>query len=508
MAEVIPFHRPNDRDESRLPPMDLEAEAAVISALILCPALFAIVGAWLEPQHFYSEAHRRIYEAAHELWRAGEHVDVTTVSTWLKDHDRIAQVGGMPYITELLNAAPVVSARSIGAYATTVFDKWRQRSVIARMQTLIGEGYCGVPDTQSFLDGAVRGLDLIARRRAGEPDETNAQILSRMLRELSESPDTSKGRGIPTGLATFDRLTGGLYPGRKTIITARSGRGKTTLALMFALGAARRGIGVHVIVMEQTRSEILAKLTCGLAGVELSRWRDRALDADDWRRVTPAAAELAQLPIWIERIPRATPTQIRHAVMLRADSAITTEKKALGLVVVDHIHEEAPEPHLRTAKKQEQLGHAARTTKELATELGIPILELAQMRDLERDGGKRSRPVKPKLGCVSWAPQDIEGTADNLIAIWEPDPTHIEDVQVEILKVREGRRGTMKLRFKNEAFYEREDRVAVHPDVDDNKNPMLPASRRMIDTTPAARAAAEEESSELGALVDGHGGNT
>jgi replicative DNA helicase len=483
-AEVIPLHGDDEREVSRVPPMDMDAEAGVISAILLAPSLLSVIGPWLEPHHFYSEAHRRIYEAACELHRAGAQVDTTTVGTWLKDRNRIAQIGGMSYITELLAAAPVVTARSINAYAATVFDKWRQRTAIARMQTLVAEGYIGVPDTQGYLDASVRSVEAIARKRAGEPDETNAQLLSRMLHELSEAPDATKSGGIPTGLATYDRLTGGLYRGRKTLIVARTGRGKTTLALMFALSVARRGIGAHVIATDtQTRKEILAKLVCGLAGVEMSRWRDRTLNADDWRRVTSAASELAQLPICIEHIPRATPTRIRHAIMMRADMAISVDKKPIGLVVVDHLHEQAPEPHLRMAKKQEQLEHAARMTGDIVSELNIALIELAQMRDLDRDAGKRAKPMKPRLGCTAWAPQDIEKTAHNIVALWEPDPARIEDVQVEILKAREGRRGTVKLRFKTEAFYEREDHM-VHPDVDDVRNPALAASRRYVDVLP------------------------
>jgi replicative DNA helicase len=106
--------------EGRVPPHDLDAEAAVLSAVMVDPLAFDKVSDLLRPDHFYSEAHRRIYEACSELSSVGRPVDVVQVATWLRDRERLAQVGGMPYLTEVLNAAPAVA--NVSAYARTIHE--------------------------------------------------------------------------------------------------------------------------------------------------------------------------------------------------------------------------------------------------------------------------------------------------------------------------------------------------------------------------------------------------
>ncbi len=145
----------------RVPPHDLEAEAAVLSAVMIDPLSLDKVLEFLKPEHFYSEAHRRIFEACSELKREGKPVDVVQVGTWLKDRERIAQVGGVGYLTEILNAAPAVA--NVAAYGYTIREKARVRQLIATCQRVAAEGYIDYGEAQSFIDGAEQAVYEIAR---------------------------------------------------------------------------------------------------------------------------------------------------------------------------------------------------------------------------------------------------------------------------------------------------------------------------------------------------------
>ena len=125
-------------DRSAGPPHDLDAEAAVLSAVMLDPLAFDKVNEFLRPEHFYSEAHRRIHEACVELSAEGKPVDVVQVATWLRDRERLAQVGGMAYMTEVLNAAPAVA--NVVSYAKTIHEKFRVRQLISRVPARDGAG--------------------------------------------------------------------------------------------------------------------------------------------------------------------------------------------------------------------------------------------------------------------------------------------------------------------------------------------------------------------------------
>ncbi|HZU82982.1 MAG TPA: DnaB-like helicase N-terminal domain-containing protein, partial [Polyangiaceae bacterium] len=127
--------------EGRVPPHDLGAEAAVLSAVMVDPLALDKVAEFLRPEHFYSEAHRRVYEATVELSSEGKPVDIVQVATWLRDHDRLAQVGGVSYLTEILNAAPAVA--NVTAYARTIHDKWRVRELILACHRVTAQGYAG-----------------------------------------------------------------------------------------------------------------------------------------------------------------------------------------------------------------------------------------------------------------------------------------------------------------------------------------------------------------------------
>lgn len=140
-------------ESERVPPHDLDAEAAVLSAVMLDPLALDRVNEFLRTEHFYAEAHRRMHEACVELRAAGMPIDVVQVGTWLRDRDRLAQVGGMAYLTEVLNAAPAVT--NVVAYAHTVQEKWRVRQLAIVCQRVVAQAHTGYGDAARFVETAI-----------------------------------------------------------------------------------------------------------------------------------------------------------------------------------------------------------------------------------------------------------------------------------------------------------------------------------------------------------------
>src|SRR5260221_14705862 len=142
----VPDLRPSP---GRVPPHDLDAEAAVLSAALLSTEAFDEVSDLLRSEHFYSDANRRIYDAIIDLQSNGRPVDVVAVATWLRDRDRLQQVGGTPYLAQLTDSIPAVA--HVAAHAAVVREKWRVRQLIATCQRFAAEGYGGRTDMQEYI---------------------------------------------------------------------------------------------------------------------------------------------------------------------------------------------------------------------------------------------------------------------------------------------------------------------------------------------------------------------
>ena len=220
---------------SRVPPHDLEAEAAVLSACLLKMAALDTARGILRPEHFYSEAHRWIFAAAVDLRVNGKPVDVVQVGTWLKDQGRIAQVGGLSYISEVLNAAPAVA--HVDAYARTVREKARLRQVIATCQRIAAEAYLDVGDVAEFIEAA----EVAVREIAHSKQTTDRATWESLAAPVPGSWFTStpparewllrdKRRPKVDGVLPLGKVGGFIAPG---------GVGKTMALLQLAIAVAK-----------------------------------------------------------------------------------------------------------------------------------------------------------------------------------------------------------------------------------------------------------------------------
>lgn len=425
---------------ARIPPHDLDAEAAVIASILLEREALDRVTDILRPDQFYSEANRRICEAAMALAQKGQPVDVVSVAGELRDRERLTQVGGSAYLAELVDAVPSVA--NVESYARTVHAKWRVRQLIATCQRVAAEGYGDVGEPQAFIDGAEQAVYAIART----DDRRDVVKLDWAMREAYDRVcEAMERRGqveLPTGLVELDRKIGGLGRGRLTVIAGRPGMGKTSLATSAAEYIATVGGVAVVFSLEMQRWEIAQRMACGRAGVSVFKARNGFITPDEQGRIAVATEALTRLPMWIDDTPGLTLQKARSKARLVAAQA----GQPLSLVVIDYLQLMGGNPNAET--RERQIAEITAGCKRLAKELDCAVVLLSQLnRAIEKEKDKR-----PRLSDLRESGA-IEQDADDVIFVYRDEVYDDQSAdkgiaELIVAKQRNGPTGTARVGFE------------------------------------------------------------
>lgn len=466
-----------DREETKLrpvagrvPPHDLEAEAAVLSAILLDRGALDQVLEILQPKHFYSDANGRIYEGAQELALAGVPIDIVSVASWLRDRERLQQIGGVAYLASLADATPAVS--HVAAHARVVYEKWRLRQLIATCQRVAAEGYGDVGEVQSFIDGAEQAIYDIARTHRSNNTEHIRGTLTNVFQQLHAAADRGdRITGTSTGYEKLDAKTAGLHDGDLMIVAARPGMGKTAMVLNMAVNIAaprkcaviddqgeERFIeastdGVAVFSLEMPREQLATRMVCSEARVDIGKVRQGFLQPDDWNRLTEAASFLAQLPIWLDDTPALGLLELRAKVRriqaeYNREAGPGVPRRRIGLVVVDYL--QLMKGSEKAGNREQEVSELSRGLKALAKELKVPVIALSQLnRAVETRTTKDKRPQLSDLRESGAIEQD----SDTIIFIYRDEYYNHETTNAKniaeliIAKQRNGPTGKVLLRF-------------------------------------------------------------
>ncbi len=458
----------------RVPPHDLDAEAAVLSAILLQPESFDEVAEILKPEHFYSDANRRVFDAIFELQRMQRAVDVVSVASYLRDKNRLQQIGGTAYLAQLTDATPFVA--NIETHARLIREKWRLRQVISVCQTVAAEGYGDCGETQPFIDKAEQRLFEIARI----PESSTIVALRDAVREafhiLTEATKRGGGiTGIPTGFTQLDRQCAGMHAGDLYIVAGRPGMGKTSFVLNVALNVAHvkanvedaaaddfadaaedSAYAVAFFSLEMPKEQLAARLLASEARVSMSDIRKGTIQRDDWSRLTEAAARLSAMPMWLDDTPGLSLMDLRAKVRrLQAEISRSTRDgrapaKKLGLVAIDYL--QLMQGRRDAGSREQEISELSRGLKHLAKELQVPVIALSQLnRSVETRNLKDKRPQLSDLRESGAIEQD----ADAIMFIYRDDYYNQDSeepgiAEVIIAKQRNGPTGTIKTRFIKE----------------------------------------------------------
>jgi len=435
MADVIPIRPDDAAAQERLPPNNIDAEATVLGEIILGGrAQFDRVKDFLLPEHFFSEAHRRIFEAMVGISETSDPIDMTQLLVRLKQTDRISQVGGAAYVTEMLNAVPAVI--DIVPHARAVYDRWRERQAIAACQRIAAQGYIGVTDSQEYLDSATRSLSAIAMASISARLESNTEAIQRTLKRAADrsTAATKIPLGLATGIASFDDEWGGLHGTDLSVFLAKKGTGKTSLALQLLNSVTKQKVAVLMFSSDSTHGQLIDQLISHEAKVDSRRLAKGTLAAEEWRRLAAAGSDLGTRTYFLDDARSLHIGQVRARALATADECLRRLRVPLGLVIFDYYQQLKNHSGNAYAKKVDWLNHAAEQLKSLALAMKIPVVVLAQQKPDDR-----GEPVYAAKECAK-----IEDEADNLYVIEKIDR---DRRRLRPLKVRRGDDPILELAF-------------------------------------------------------------
>ncbi len=431
--------------ELRLPPQNLEAEEAVLGAILIEKGAFDRVINFLPQGAFYKEAHNQIYAAMNELQNVGEPIDTLTLTNHLTRQGLLEKVGGAFYITGLAERVP--SAANVGQYAQIVRERWSRRQIIAAGNEMIEEAFTGEQEVDDLLDTAEHRLFELQRKSTTIENVEIEGILHDSLSKLDQLHSADRRHrytGIPAGYPDLDKMTNGFQLSDLVILAGRPSMGKTSLALNIARNAAgeefRHRVGIFS--MEMSNYQLAMRLLTAEAKVDSHKVRQGTLTKRDWPKISKAAGVSSEAPIFIDDTAGLDILGLRSRIRrFKADHAIE-------MVIIDYL--QLISGRARMESRQQEMSDLTRSLKGLARELDITIMALSQLsRAPEQRPGKDKRPIMSDLRESGAIEQD----ADVILFLYRPVVySRAEEDQGKaeliIAKQRNGPTGTINLTFE------------------------------------------------------------
>ena len=426
-----------------VPPNSLEAERAVLGGVLQDPETVSRAVEELQPEDFYQAAHREIFKCVQRLFRQQKAVDLVTVSDELEAAGTLDGIGGKPYLLELISYVPTTV--NMPAYIRIVLEKSTLRSLISAAGAISRDCYAQDKPLQDVMNKAEKAIFDIVMRRTGSEALIAARDIVLSTYEQIEQLDKLKGgiSGVPTGFTALDQLLTGLHPGEFILIGARPSMGKTSFAMNIAANAAiGAGKTVAVFSLEMPREQIIMRMLCSTARVDMQRVRQGKLRPDDWAKLARSLTTVGESKIYVDDTAGLSPTQ------LRSRCRRLMMEQGLDLVIVDYLglmHADGEHEN-----RQLEVSAISRQLKAIALELKIPLIACAQ---LSRAATTRTdkRPVLSDLRDSG----SIEQDADVVMflhrqAYYDRDSTEKNVAEVIVAKQRNGPLDNIKLAWLSE----------------------------------------------------------
>ena len=437
--------------EERVPPQNIEAEQAVLGAMLIDKEAIAKATELLSADDFYREAHRVIFSAMLELYNKNEAVDMVTVTEILKRDNKLEDIGGIAYITSLANV--VLTAANVKYHAEIVAEKSVLRQLVRVSTEIAAMGYEANDDVGTLLDTAESRILEISNRKKKNDFTAINDILMDSVQSI-ESLLQNKGglTGLPAGFADLDKLTSGLHPSDFIILAARPSMGKTALALNIVQNVALRAhkvIGgeprsVAFFSLEMSKEQLVNRMLCAEAGIDSQRLRVGEMHDEDWTHLWDACDTMSRAKIYIDDTAGITAMEMRsRARRLKAEHG-------LDLIVVDYLQlMQGSGKRNNSGDRQQEVSEISRSLKALARELDVPVLALSQLsRSVE------SRQVKRPMLSDLRESGSLEQDADIVAFLYREDyynpETENKHTELIIAKHRNGPVDTVNLFFQKQ----------------------------------------------------------
>jgi replicative DNA helicase len=376
-------------EAARVPPHDLDAERAVIGAMLVSETAVAAVAERLAAEDFYSEVHRIIYGAMMRLYSRGEPIDQLTLTNELRSVNEFERIGGRPYVFQIVESVP--TAANAGRYADIVRGKALLRAIIDVGSRITEDAFREPEDVSEALDSAEQLVYGVSNRTLREhlaPVSELAPGALEMIQRLYEQE--GEVTGVETGFEDLDRLTTGFHKSDLIILAARPAMGKTALSLNAIWHASgEKKMPVAIFSLEMSKEQLVQRLISQTTRIPAQALRSGNVKAEDWPKLVRGVAEISRAPIWIDDTAGVTLMEIRAKVRRLASQLNVAGEMPLSLVVVDYLQLMVGQG-ARAENRQQEIAEISRGLKVLARDLDVPVLAIAQLsRAVETRHDKR-----------------------------------------------------------------------------------------------------------------------
>ncbi|HET6688325.1 MAG TPA: replicative DNA helicase [Rubrobacter sp.] len=378
-------------EAARVPPHDLDAERAVIGAMLVSETAVAAVAERLAAEDFYSEVHRIIYGAMMRLYSRGEPIDQLTLTNELRSVNEFERIGGRPYVFQIVESVP--TAANAGRYADIVRGKALLRAIIDVGSRITEDAFREPENVSEALDSAEQLVYGVSNRTLREhlaPVSELAPGALEMIQRLYEQE--GEVTGVETGFEDLDRLTTGFHKSDLIILAARPAMGKTAMALNAIWHASgEKKMPVAIFSLEMSKEQLVQRLISQTTRIPAQALRSGNVKAEDWPKLVRGVAEVSRAPIWIDDTAGVTLMEIRAKVRRLASQLNVAGEMPLSLVVVDYLQlMVGGEARNRAENRQQEIAEISRGLKVLARDLDVPVLAIAQLsRAVEARHDKR-----------------------------------------------------------------------------------------------------------------------
>lgn len=429
-----------DTSLHRIPPQNLDAERAVLGAVLLDNLSLGSVLEIIAPGDFYPDAHRKIFTAIIAMSDRNQPIDLITLSNFLRDQGHLDQIGGVAYLAGLVD--DVSSAANIAYYARIVKEKAADRAIIAAASKMLDAAYSPEKSTEEAINEAQQVILSLSTTRIKRSIQSTRELAKQtfaMIEERSKRGDALPG--LSMGLRRLDELTLGLHAGELFIIAARPGMGKTALAIGIAHHVAQEGTPVFFYSAEMPAQTLMVRMLSGETGIDSHHLRRGSIFGSSWTSLARAAESIGSIPLFIDDGSDATPTE------LRATARRAKAEHGIGLLVVDYM--QLMKANGRYETREREVAEISRTLKGIARELNIPVIGLSQLNRKIEDRPNRS----PQLSDLRESGA-IEQDADVIAFIYRDEVYNGSEgnpekgiAEIKVAKHRNGSTGTVRVQF-------------------------------------------------------------
>ena len=425
----------------RLPPQNIDAEQAVLGAMLIKKEAIAEVSQLLRPEDFYRDAHKIIYEAMLTLFNRNEPADIVTVTNYLNNESKLDKVGGIAFVTALANVVP--TAANVIYHANIVREKADLRHLINTATDIAGMAYEAADDVADVIDKSEKMIMEVANRQNVSAFTPMKDIVIETFDKINLLYESKGGlTGIPSGFRDLDALTSGLQASDLILVAARPSMGKTAFTLNIAANVALKSKKtVAFFSLEMSKQQLVQRMLCSEGGIDSQKLKNGDLSNEDWDKLVRTADRVSSAPLYIDDTAGITVMELRSkARRLKAE-------QGLDLIIIDYLQLMQGRGRGGSDNRQQEISEISRSLKAVARELNVPVIALSQLsRSVE------SRQIKRPMLSDLRESGSLEQDADIVMCLYredyyDPETTNKNITEVIVAKHRNGPVDTIRMFF-------------------------------------------------------------